>query len=244
MSEFSTSSGLDPGTSERLLDGARSQVADQGPVGDLLARAAAPGRPEELAGAPAVMAAFRAAYPQPVARTRRTLRRAVALKVAAIVATLTVGGVAFAAHSGVLPNPFPIGPQSPASPSDSQPDRTPGQHTSPAPSGSPTPLPSGSVSAPANVHGLCRSFLATAEKDKPKATDSPVYAPLVAAAAGQDLTDYCTALIEANAGRPSANPGNGPSPKPSKAHPAPSAPAPSVQAPSAQAPSAKKTKDS
>ncbi|MEU8005226.1 hypothetical protein AB0B66_29060 [Catellatospora sp. NPDC049111] len=223
MSEFSTAGGLDPGASERLLDGARNQVADQGPVGDLLARAAAPGRPEELAGASAVMAAFRAAYPQPVARKGRTLRRAVALKVGAIVAALTVGGVAFAAHSGVLPNPFPIGPQSPASPSGSWPGGTPGQGASPTPSGSPSALPSASVSAPANVHGLCRSFLATADKDKPKATDSPAYAPLVAAAAGQDLADYCTALTAANAGRPSANPGNGPSPKPSKAHPAPSA---------------------
>lgn len=223
MSEFSTTGGLDPGTSERLLDGARGQVADQGPVGDLLARAAAPGRPEELAGAPAVMAAFRAAYPQPVARAGRTLRRAVAFKVAAIVAALTVGGVAFAAHSGVLPNPFPIGPQSPVSPSDSRPGGTPDHLTSPTPSGSPTPLPSASVPTAANLRGLCRSFLATAERDKPKATDSPAYAALVAAAGGQDLTGYCTALIEADAGRPSANPGNGPSPKPSKAHPAPSA---------------------
>ncbi|MEU7819437.1 hypothetical protein [Catellatospora sp. NPDC049133] len=223
MSEFSTSGGFDPGTSERLLDGARHQAADHGPVGDLLARAAAPGRPEEVAGAAAVMAAFRAAYPQPVARTGRTLRRAVALKVGAVVAALTVGGVAFAAHSGVLPNPFPIGPQSPVSPSDSPPGGSPDQRTSPSPSGSASPLPSVSPSAAANLHGLCRSFLATAERDKPKATDSPVYAPLVAAAGGQDLSAYCAALVEAEAGRPSANPGNGPSPKPSKAHPAPSA---------------------
>lgn len=240
MSEFSTSGGLDPGMSERLLDGARRQAADHGPVGDLLARAAAPARPEEIAGAAAVMAAFRAAYPQPVAQKGRTLRRAVALKVGAIVAALTVGGVAFAAHSGVLPNPFPIGPQSPTSPSDSPPGgATPDQRTSPSPSASPSPLPSASVSAAANLHGLCRSFLATAEKDKPKATDSPVFAPLVAAANGEDLTTYCSALVEADAGRPGGNPGNGPSPRPSKSHPAPSAPAPS-----AGAPSVKKTKDS
>ncbi|WP_155371139.1 hypothetical protein [Catellatospora vulcania] len=223
MSEFFTTGGFDPGTSERLLDGARTQVADQGPVGDLLARAAAPGRPDEVAGAAAVMAAFRAAYPQPVARRRRTLRRALALKVGAIAAALTVGGVAFAAHSGVLPNPFPIGPQSPASPSDSGPDGTPGGSALPSPSGSPTPLPSTSAEVVANLHGLCRSFLATADKDKPKATDSPTYAALVAAAAGQDLTGYCTALVEPSNNRPSANPGNGPSPKPSKAHPAPTA---------------------
>ncbi|GAB4056699.1 hypothetical protein [Catellatospora paridis] len=225
MSEFSTTGGIDPGTSERLLDGARTQAADQGPVGDLLARAAAPGRPEELAGAATVLAAFRAAYPQPAARRRHTLRRALALKVGAIVAALTVGGVAFAAHSGVLPNPFPIGPQSPVSPSKSRPGATPGHSALPSPSG--TPSPSGSPpalpSAPANLHGLCRSFLATADRDKPKATDSPAYAALVAAAAGQDLTGYCTALIEPNGARPSGNPGNGPSPRPSKANPAPSA---------------------
>ncbi|WP_144121258.1 hypothetical protein [Catellatospora sichuanensis] len=223
MSDFSTTGGFEPGTSERLLDGARTQAADQGPVGDLLARAAAPGRPEELAGAATVLAAFRAAYPQPVARKRHTLRRALALKVGAIVAGLAVGGVAFAAHSGVLPNPFPIGPQSPVSPSKSRPGTTPGHHASPSPSGSPTALPSTSASAAPSLHGLCRSFLATADKDKPKATDSPKFAALVAAAAGQDLTGYCTELIEPNGGRPSTNPGNGPSPKPSKANPAPSA---------------------
>ncbi|GAA1365706.1 hypothetical protein [Catellatospora chokoriensis] len=225
MSDFSTTGGIDPGTSERLLDGARTQVADQGPVGDLLARAAAPGRPEELAGAPTVLAAFRAAYPQPVARKRHTLRRALALKVGAIVAALTVGGVAFAAHSGVLPNPFPIGPQSPVSPSKSRPGTTPGHSALPSASGTPSPSgsPSALPSAAANLHGLCRSFLATADKDRPKATDSPMYAALVAAAAGQDLTGYCTALIEPNASRPSGNPGNGPSPRPSKANPAPSA---------------------
>lgn len=227
MSEFSTTGGIDPGTSERLLDGARTQVADHGPVGDLLARAAAPGRPEELAGAATVLAAFRAAYPQPVARRRHTLRRALTLKVGAIVAALTVGGVAFAAHSGVLPNPFPIGPQSPVSPSESRPGATTGHSALPSPSGTPSPsgspsaLPSASV--PANLHGLCRSFLATADRDKPKATDSPTYAALVVAAAGQDLTGYCTALLAPDGARPSDNPGNGPSPKPSKANPAPSA---------------------
>ncbi|MEV0454206.1 hypothetical protein [Catellatospora methionotrophica] len=219
MSEFS--SGIDPDTSERLLDGARTPVTGQGPVGELLARAAAPGRPEEVAGAAAALAAFRAAYPQPVAHKGRTLRRALALKVGAIAAALTVGGVAFAAHSGVLPNPFPA--VSPTSPSSSAPGGTPARSTPPSPRGTPTARPSDPAGAAGKLHGLCRSFLATADKDKPKATDGPKYAPLVAAAAGQELTGYCTAVIAAHGGRPSRKPGHEPSPKPSKAPPAPSA---------------------
>ncbi|GAA2376133.1 hypothetical protein Cme02nite_10240 [Catellatospora methionotrophica] len=219
MSEFS--SGIDPDTSERLLDGARTPVTGQGPVGELLARAAAPGRPEEVAGAAAALAAFRAAYPQPLAHKGRTLRRALALKVGAIAAALTVGGVAFAAHSGVLPHPFPT--VSPTSPPSSAPGATPARSSLPSPSGTPTALPSASAGAVGNLHGLCRAFLATADKHKPKATDGPMYAALIAAAGGRDLADYCTALIDAGGGRPSGKPGSGPSPKPGKSHPAPSA---------------------
>lgn len=213
---------FDPETAERLLDAAYAQTGGHGPLGDLLARAAAPGTPRELAGAPAAMAAFRAAQPAPLARGHTTLRRALALKAGALVAALAIGGVAFAAHSGVLPNPFPGRPSPGPADTSSAPATTPdGGDRSPSPAASATPAPSGSAAA-ASLTGLCRSFLATADKDKPKATESPRYAPLRAAAGGRDLTEYCTELLAAPGNRPTANPGNGASPKPSRAHPTPS----------------------
>ncbi|BCJ77550.1 hypothetical protein CS0771_70940 [Catellatospora sp. IY07-71] len=219
----------DQAASERRLNDAFAQRATGDPLADLLMRAAAPGRPEEYAGAETVLAAFRAAYPAPVGRPGRTLRRALTLKVAALVAALTVGGVAFATGTGVLPNPFPIGPQQ--DPGDS-PSAAGSRGTVPSATSTPAPSPSLSASVapgtslPANAQGLCRSFLATAEKDKPKATDSPEYAALMAAAGGQDLTAFCEALL-ADADQPVGEPGTSPDPskiqpsqvQPSKAHP-------------------------
>ncbi|GAA1625187.1 hypothetical protein [Catellatospora bangladeshensis] len=222
MSEFHTTDAFDPDACEGMLDGARTQVPGHGPVGDLLALAAAPGRPEELAGASTVMTAFRAAYPRHVARTRRRLGRALALKVGAVVAALTVGGVAFAAHSGVLPSPFPATPDRTA-PVASRPGGTSASGSSPGASASPPasllPSPSLSPSPAPNLHGMCRSFLATADKDRPKAIDSPKYAALRAAAAGQDLVTYCTTLLASKGNQPTTRPGNGPSAKATKAHP-------------------------
>ncbi|GAA1612808.1 hypothetical protein ACFQY4_10785 [Catellatospora bangladeshensis] len=222
----------DQAASERRLDDAFAQRATGDPLAELLMRAAAPGRPEEHAGAETVLAAFRAAYPSPVTRPGRTLRRALTLKVAALVAALTVGGVAFATGTGVLPNPFPIGPQQ--DPGDSPSAAHSSRGSAPSATPTPTPGPSSSLSPsalpgtslPANAQGLCRSFLATAEKDKPKATDSPEYAALVAAAGDQDLTTFCEALL-ANGGQPGGDPATSldpsqvqPSPvQPSKAHP-------------------------
>ncbi len=226
----------DQAVSERRLDDAHAQRATGDPLGDLLMRAAAPGRPEELAGAETVLAAFRAAYPAPAPQPRHTLRRALTLKVAALVAALTVGGVAFATGTGVLPNPFPIGPQqspddSPSAPHGSR-GATPGPSGSPTPSSglSPSALPAGSL--PANANGLCRSYLASADRDKPKATEDPEYAALIAAAtaAGQDLTTFCEALVDARgnpagagpSAAPTASPAALPSPngvQPSKGHP-------------------------
>lgn len=218
----------DQAASERRLDDAYARRAPRDPLGELLMRAAAPGRPDELAGAETVLAAFRAAYPAPTPQPRRTLRRALMLKVAAVVAALTVGGVAFATGTGVLPNPFPIGPQQ--DPGDSPSAAHSSRGTAPSASPSGTALPSSSLfpsalpgaSLPANAQGLCRSFLATAEKDKPKATDSPEYAALVAAAGGQDLTTFCEALVARGeqAGEQSAAPSAAPTRvEPSKAHP-------------------------
>ncbi|MEV4414887.1 hypothetical protein [Catellatospora sp. NPDC049609] len=212
----------DQAASERLLDDAHARLDSGDPLVGLLMRAAAPGRPEELAGADAVLAAFRAAYPAPEARSRGTLRRAITLKATALVAALTVGGVAFATGTGVLPNPFPIGPQS-------DPDGSPSSARTPAgtsASASAVPSPSGlsltpapAVSLPGNLMGLCRSYLATADRDKPKATDSPEYAALLAAAAGQDLTAYCQAMVDARNQPQGGQPSTVPSPHPSRVQP-------------------------
>ncbi|HEX2356040.1 MAG TPA: hypothetical protein VHI50_06230, partial [Micromonosporaceae bacterium] len=91
----------------------------------LLAAAAAPGRPHELAGEQAALAAFRAAGltgplrrgapPEAPARAGATARRLVVVQAVAAV-TVAVGGVALAAGAGVAPGlvPRPLDAPAPA----------------------------------------------------------------------------------------------------------------------------------
>ncbi|MBV1854648.1 hypothetical protein [Catellatospora tritici] len=216
---------LNPDDTERLLGGEPSAAHPR--LHRVLSQAAAPGEASELAGLAMAMSAYRQSAAATRGRRRGTLRRAMLLKISAIFAVTAVGGVAFAASTGVLPGPFfrpsPPSPPTVASASAGGPS-APGAGGSPSasPSSSPVALPS----AAAKVHGQCRSYLS--DPNKAKATTNPAYAELLAAA-GRDPAGFCTELLAAQSG-----PGGGqrPTPEPSKKpekspHPAPS-PVPSA----------------
>ncbi|GHJ44715.1 hypothetical protein Cs7R123_20570 [Catellatospora sp. TT07R-123] len=209
---------MNPDDGERLLAGL--PVADHPRLARLLAEAAAPGQPDELAGLSAATAAFRESAAVTRGRRRGRVRRALLFKISAIAAATAVGGVAFAASTGVLPGPFfPHAPQaSPGTAAASSSGHAPGTAR---PSASPSAAaPSLLPTVAAKVHKQCRSLLA--DPAKSKATTSPAYAELVAAAAGEDLAAFCTRLTAQPQPSPSPHrPGADPSKGPDKTHPSP-----------------------
>ncbi|GAA1825803.1 hypothetical protein HC028_15130 [Planosporangium flavigriseum] len=104
---------LDRRAAEQLLGGAPMGAHDRHPpLSALLTAAAAPGRPDELAGEQAILAAFRSAQLIPVPRPRSlstvksAMMKVFTVPVAAVLAATTAGGVALAAGTGALPNPL------------------------------------------------------------------------------------------------------------------------------------------
>jgi hypothetical protein len=171
-------------TAEQVLEGRPVAARHAQRLADRLAMASAAAFPGELAGEDAAAAAFRAAAsadlaPQPGRRRMfktAVLAKLLTLKAAAIaVAAVSLGGVALAATTGVLPNP--LAPQNPGHSTDA-----PGRQGSPA-----TPSPS--------LVGLCTAYLAGAGADHGKALESPAFSALITAAGGNDKVDaYCTGI--------------------------------------------------
>lgn len=163
---------LDRRAAERILHGAGGHA----PLDALLAAAAAPARPDELAGEDAAVAAFRAAA-RPAAGTSRAaaLRRMLTIKVVAIVGASLVltGGAAYATMTGRIPGHTP---SSPASPSGYDRDGHRNPRTrytqSPPPSRKATPTPSPSVTEKEHgkAHAPGQQKKATREPKKPKPT--------------------------------------------------------------------------
>jgi hypothetical protein len=192
-------------------------------VAELLSALTAPPAPDELAGHTLALAEFRSlggrlgtpspAAPAPAPRGR--LRRVLSSRLAAAIAgaAVTLGGLAVAAYTGLLPAPVqqwahetihapaPVSSQ-PAAPPDTphrhatppSPAATPGTHAaSPSGSASPTAPPT----APAGIAlpraaRLCRAWdLAT-----PRARmRRPRFQKLIAAAGGvADVPAYCAAV--------------------------------------------------
>jgi hypothetical protein len=180
---------LDRETAEQLLDGAsptRAAGADR--LAELLAAAGGPPRPYEYAREEEAVMAFRTA-PAP-ARRRISWRKLLTFKVLAITATVTIGGLAFASTTGILPVPFT---QSPAA-SPSADATSPARSRSSTKTSSPTP---DSSPIPAAFGGLCNSYLAKDAQGRSKALETHPYADLVAAAGGADKVEaYCIALPE------------------------------------------------
>jgi hypothetical protein len=104
---------VDRDAAEQLFGAASNGIrSSHPPLTALLAAAAAPGRPSELAGEQASTAAFRAAQLTPIPRPHRlsavksVVMKALTVKAVAALAATTVGGVALAASTGALPNPL------------------------------------------------------------------------------------------------------------------------------------------
>ncbi|MEO3822807.1 hypothetical protein [Actinomadura sp. B10D3] len=146
MSDHTEPGRLDDRTAERLLDGGDGPAA----LRALLSAAAAPGRPEELGGEDAAVAAFLAA-PRPARRHRAAdLRRFLTAKIIAAVGGLILllsGGVAYA--TGNFPGQEPAPSPSPtrSEPQGRDGDSTPATHGSP-PGTSPAPAAPGAGGTP------------------------------------------------------------------------------------------------
>jgi hypothetical protein len=181
---------MDPETAERLLAGHGG-----GPprLSELLARAAGPARPGELAGEDAAMAVFRSAQLAPRRRIVTAYwTRWATVKAAGLAFALAVGGVALAAGTGVLPHPLTIGATTPS--------QTPEASSLVASAGtgpqSTDPQSTVEASRSVSLHRLCRAFLAQVGHTTAKATDSPASAELIVAAGGAgNVTTYCESLV-------------------------------------------------
>jgi hypothetical protein len=221
---------------DRLLDGGSAGAHPD--LADLLATAAGPARPEELAGERAAVAAFRREFrpaPAAPARARRPRRRA-GIVAALTAAVLAIGGTAYAATTGRLPDAVQRAVDGVFSGDDPS-----GASGSPTPSGSvaTTPSPTGSAADPpvtapsgpgpgvdeARLKGLCRAWEATRANPHANAISPEDLRVLAAAAGGEDRIEaFCAALPSRpteppasdkpgnpnpGGGRPTAPPGGG-----------------------------------
>lgn len=203
-------------TAEQILRGepAGSQAGPDVLV-DLLAAAAAPAAPGELAGERAALAAFRAARLTPVHEPRRrqmiktTLAKLLTVKAAAGIAAATAaGGVAFAASTGALPNPLAAGGND-----------KPAAHATGRPSPDASHGARGNASPSPSMVGLCHAYTAAVADNPGKALDNPAFTALITTAGGKDqVTSYCTkVLADAPGNAPTAKPGKQPTGRPSGA---------------------------
>lgn len=209
-------------TAERLLRG-DAAAPDHDRLTGMLHAAAAPARADELAREDAVMVAYRDAHLDARSpRTQRgsmiktTLAKLVTVKVAAVIAATTAGGIAVASATGNLPTqdnrPSHEAPAGPSDHPTGKPgdlptsDRGNGQGKGAENGGNGTPSPS--------LDGLCRAYTANVHTDPGKALDSPAFTVLIDAAGGEDkVADFCAArLDDANSdngtgrGEPSTHP--------------------------------------
>ena len=127
-------------------DAAEQLVAGNGvgPVASVLRAAAAPAHRDELTGEDVAVAAFRTAATAAPARQpvfRKALAKALAIKVAIVLAIAGSTGVVLAASEGALPVPWSNSPAAPQAPTThGLAYVSPGaRHTSPGSSSSPPP---------------------------------------------------------------------------------------------------------
>jgi hypothetical protein len=195
---------------ERLLDGrldAADAPAGYGELTRLLAAATAPATPEELAGEQAALATF-AAMRQPHPSNLSPRRTAVLSKVftmkvaaAALVAVLSVGGIA-AAATGLLPDQAsPVADQAPATTGADAAAHGLGQAAvanmggaaqAGSTDGQGRESAVGPDAAAAARAGLCRAWQAGQGADHGQKADSVAFQALVEAAGGADnIAAYC-----------------------------------------------------
>lgn len=188
-----------------LVPGATAAEADA--LVALFAGATGPIRPGELPGEAAAVAVFRATQPVPAVVSRTSRARAAALTVKTAIAALaltSVGGVALAATTDVLPAPLTIG-HSPEKLRDSRGStgNTDGDADGDA-TGTIAVRDAAKAAAAqdradakagreASYAGQCRAFNAGA-RNNGKAAENPAFARLVAAAPGGNVAAFCSAL--------------------------------------------------
>jgi len=193
--EASSPSG-EKDTLERLVDGrldAASAPSGYGGLARLLAAATAPATSEELAGEQAVLAQFaavtRSRPPSLVPRRPTGSSKVFTMKAAAaaLVAVLSIGGVA-AAATGILP-----GQARRAA------DRAP---STTAASATGHGLGRAAVADLGGAaQGLCRAWQAGQGADNGRRTDSPAFQALTAAAGGTDnIAAYCANVTAGESG--------------------------------------------
>ncbi|MCD0448243.1 hypothetical protein LO762_03395 [Actinocorallia sp. API 0066] len=197
---------------EQMLGG--NSAGHDGPLTDLLAAAASPGRPEELAGEENVMAAFQEAFaqgspissaprrgahrgvrssPLPAVLSRRSARAWTIRVSGAVLVVGAVGGVAIA--SGGVPGRNPVSTPKKPTPSMSAPPLTRKQAPAPV-----TPAPAASPSA----LELCKALLDGKSRKQLE--------PLIKAAGGrQKALALCKALVTGQGGVPTDWPKDWPS---------------------------------
>ncbi|MEH1165866.1 hypothetical protein V6V47_10830 [Micromonospora sp. CPCC 205539] len=223
----------DRAETERLLDANRADTP-AGPdtaLARLIAAAAGPARPGELAGEQAALAAFRAARADPTPTAagrphRRRLTTGLSAWIGAVAVTATAGAAFAAVTLDRTPVPAPPATSSPRpTPAVARPssdDRTdpPSRPTAPGTGSAPTGPPSATGTPSVGpvpgkqLHRLCRTWLAKAPKQREKALSKRPYQDLVAAAGGADEVEaYCQGLI------PEAQPAGPPTLTPSPPKP-------------------------
>lgn len=207
--EMSRSRLISDATADHLLAGGEADDTLVQDLAQVLAAASAPGRAEELMWEDVAVAAFAAAHlaPTPAHRRRPMIKtvlvNALGLKLAAAALAAAVGGLAFAASTGVLPSPLHPAPAT-----------TTPSNGSATPSGSvqPSRSPGTSRSTGSELSGWCNAYLNAGSAEE---MNKHLTADLIAAAGGADkVTDYCAALIGSSNTKPSTKPSAKPSTSP------------------------------
>jgi hypothetical protein len=227
---------LDQVTADRLLAG-RLDPADAphgyAAVARLLAAAAAPPGPDELAGEHSAVAEFqavvRSAPPTPTSRragmpSKRFSVKAIAVAVAAV---MTIGGIAAAATDRLPGSARRVADEAPATTTHDPAPATQGAATTrQEAAGSPTggqKAGTGPDASGAARDGLCRAWLAGKGGDHGKRDDSPAFQALARAAGGAaKIAAWCKAATASQTGRgrgPDGPPGPTTSPPSSGATP-------------------------
>jgi hypothetical protein len=194
-------SELQPAQAEHLLDGS-DFIDDPEPIALILAAARAAGRPYELRGEEAAVAAFHLArfddHQSPRANPPAWAR---VLTVKAVVLALLIGVASVALAAGVRVVVAPASSQNPDTPSPAAAHKSTANAPSSvrppsSPTLTPTPTP---TSSPADMAALCQAYR---KQDHPhpedSATGSP-YSPLFLAAGGTDKVAAFCAHLDAGA---------------------------------------------
>ncbi|WP_067799527.1 hypothetical protein [Actinomadura formosensis] len=172
MSDDTEAGRLDQHTAERLLDGAGGHA----PLHALLTTATAPGRPEELGGEDAAVAAFLAASAPAARKSRLTgLRRFLTAKVIALVggSILLTGGVAYGTghFPGQAPEPSPSSRHHEHHHGGGN-DNTPATRYSPSPTHRPSSSPSASPTT-SRQHDKANASGQPKKSPNPHSTSTP-----------------------------------------------------------------------